>query len=104
MSDASVVELKAESIVYYSQNDEAAFYGWLAKIPCVINVTGRDSMTFMRINVSLVDQYNLRDLLALFHRYKIDMKQLIVFDRPEFSSWFHVDSKYWYEEVFGELR
>jgi hypothetical protein len=64
-------------------------------------VDGHGSMTFIKVNSALIDQYNLRDLLALFHRYNIDMKQLIAFDRPEFSSWFHDERKYWYEEVFG---
>jgi hypothetical protein len=102
MNDTSVVELRAENVIYYSQNDEAAFFEWLAKMPCVIKVDGRGHMLFVRVNPVLVDQYNLRDLLALFHRYKIDMKQLVALDRPEFSSWFHDKEKYWYAEVFGE--
>ena len=100
MSDTSITELKAEHVIYYSDNDEVAFFEWLGKIKCVTATGGSGYVLSITVQLNLVGDGDLRDLLALFHRYNINKRQLVVLDRPEFHSWFHDKRKYWYSEVF----
>jgi hypothetical protein len=48
-----------------------------------------------------VDERGLRELIALFRRYRVGLKQLAVFDRGEFADWFRSEQAYWHKEVFG---
>jgi hypothetical protein len=43
----------------------------------------------------------VREFLALFFRYGIDMQQLRCFDTPEYAHWFRATEKYWHGRVFG---
>jgi hypothetical protein len=97
---ATPVELKAEAVRYFSQSDEAALFEWLAKLPCISSVRGESNTLYICVIKSKVDEGALRELLALFHRYKIDMRQLRVLDKVAFASWFHNRQAYWYESVF----
>lgn len=91
------VELSTENVTYFSQNDEAALFEWLGKIKCV---SGYSPIT-IDVRKDLVDECDLRDILALFHRYNIDKKQLIILERSEFSRWFRGNKDaYWYKEIF----
>jgi hypothetical protein len=101
MADAPLIELKAQGTVFFSQLDEAAFFAWLEKLPCVSGFAGRGDILFIQVHVSKVDEYGLRDLLALFWRYGVDMKQLAAFDKQEFAHWFHNRNAYWHKSVFG---
>lgn len=96
----NITILIADSVWFYSQNDEAAFFGWLEKIDCVTKYDGQGTVLYIHVDSPTVDEVSLRDLLALFYRYKIDMKQLIRFERPEFSEWFRGKDSYWYASVF----
>ena len=95
------IELKAQRTRFFSQLDEGTFFAWLKELPCVSTVEGRGDLLFIRVIESKVDEYALRELLALFRRYGIDMKQLAVFDKQEFAHWFHNRDAYWYKSVFG---
>ncbi len=101
MTTSQTVELRAQGICFFSQLDEGTFFAWLGKLPCFSNVEGNGDLLFIRVIESKVDEYALRELLALFQRYGIDMKQLDVFDKREFEHWFHKSDAYWYEPVFG---
>jgi hypothetical protein len=102
VSGSDAVELIAKATTFLSQLDETAFFEWLSKISCVSKFTGQDDILYIQITRSKVDQSSLRDLLALFYRYKIDMKQLAIFDRAEFSEWFRRKEAYWHDQVFAE--
>ena len=95
------IELQATGVRFFSQGDEAAFFDWLKKLPMVENIEGRGRTLHIRVNSSAVDEDSLRELLALFHRYGIDLAQLIVFDREDFAEWFRHPDAYWHQEIFG---
>lgn len=103
MSIQSTVEIRAEHIRYYSQNDEAAFYEWLEKIRCVTSTGGTGYTLCINVQLDLVDQDALRELLALFHRYHISKSQLGELVRPELKSWFHDQYKFWNSETFLQV-
>lgn len=95
------LELKARAVRFFSREDEAAFFGWLDKLPCVSDYTGKGDTLYISINDQSFDDEALRELLALFYRYKIDMSQLRVFDREEFADWFQNPKAYWFDLVFS---
>ena len=86
---------------FYSPCDEAALFEWFDKIKCIKKYEGRGDTLYIYINPSEVGEDELSELLAVFFRYEINMKQLLVFDKDEFKSWFKNKDAYWYEAVFG---
>lgn len=105
MKNRSKVVLIARRVVFKSMTDEAIFFEWLHRLPCVSHYEGQGNSLCIEVDPASVDELALRDLLALFDRYKIDKKQLIVFDRKKFSKWFRDERSYWYASVFaGESR
>jgi hypothetical protein len=95
------VELAATDVGFFSRYDEYAFFEWLEKLKFVIGRKGRGRTLYITVAVEDVDEDGLRELLALFHRYGVALKQLSVFDREEFAQWFRYDKAFWYDEVFG---
>lgn len=102
MSTAKIVVLEAENVCFFSECDETAFFEWLDKIKCIIKYEGCGVIIRITVNDDAVDETALRELLALFHRYEIAMRQLVVFDRQQFSGWLHDKRAYWYAALFGE--
>ena len=94
------IVLQAKRVWYYSKNDEAAFFEWLDKLSCVEKYEGEADVLNVHVNETLVDEYSLREILSLFFRYSVDMKQLRVFDKEEFSEWFRNPHAYWFKAVF----
>jgi hypothetical protein len=99
VTDKQVV-LIAERVWYYSENDEAAFFAWLDKLACVDKYKGELDVLSIYVNVARVDAGSVYELLSLFRRYGVDMKQLRVFDRDEFAHWFRSPKSHWFKEVF----
>jgi hypothetical protein len=85
---------------YFSNGDEEAFYSWLSSIASVqrLGGVGRDlEIVFVRTRLS---QNDLRELIAIFHRYQMDKRVLAQFDHAG-SNWFRDPEAYWYADVFG---
>jgi hypothetical protein len=101
MSAPTEVQLKARATRFFSPMDETAFFDWLNKLPCVSKFEGEGDTLYIRVLKSKVDEYALRELLALFWRYRLSMKQLAIFDKRKFAKWFHDESAYWHKSVFG---
>jgi hypothetical protein len=101
MAKSDVIVLEAYGVTFWSDLDEDAFFGWLDKIPCVLKFDGVGRMLNIYVSNKKLNQYSLRELLAIFYRYKINMKQFIVFDCEEYAEWFRGEQKYWYKGVFG---
>jgi predicted RNA-binding protein associated with RNAse of E/G family len=97
----SKIELQATGVRFYSAGDEEAFFSWLKKLPFVERTEGRGLTLYMEINSRAVDEDGLRELIALFRRYGVDLAQLVAFDRDEFSDWFRDPRAYWYKAIFA---
>lgn len=94
--------LMCKSTKYYSRKDEDAFFEWIKKIDCIDNVTGAGDELYLHIACDDLHDHDLRDLLALFYRYNLDMKQLQRFLNKNNKRWFYDNKKaYWYKRVFG---
>ena len=94
--------LICKSVIFYSPKDEDAFFEWIKKINCIKSTsTARDELSLHISNDAISDE-DLDDLLALFHRYKINMKQLGRFLNEDNKQWFYENRKaFWHKKVFG---
>ena len=93
--------LICKKVKYYSRKDEDAFFEWIKKIDCIDNFIGSGNELYLYISSHDLHDYDLRDLLALFYRYKIDMKQLRVFLNKDNRDWFYENKKaYWHKKIF----
>ncbi len=96
------IVLVCKGVKFGSEHDEDAFFEWIKKIDCIDDISGNGGELYLPIACADLHEYSLRDLLALFHRYKIDMKQLRVFLNDENKGWFYENKKtYWHKRVFG---
>ena len=101
LTPAELIKLTCCHIRYGSPIDEHMFFAWLDRISTVVKYEGRGYKLYIYCS-PLVPDESLRELIALFYRYNIDMKQLQQFLRPENKCWFYDNTRaYWRERVFG---
>ncbi|MDF3029827.1 MAG: hypothetical protein K0R03_385 [Moraxellaceae bacterium] len=86
---------------YFSQLDEDNFFSWLQGIEGVSGVTGTSQGLSVSLSAAQFSNESLHDLLALYARYDLDMRQLAQFETPENSSWFRNSKAFWHKRVFG---
>jgi hypothetical protein len=84
---------------FYANGDEAAFHNWLGNIKTIRRVEGIGDAILLHLPRRLSNAA-LRELLALFHRYDIEMSQLAQFESPSNRAWFADPKKYWHKRVF----
>src|SRR6185436_8375901 len=91
--------LVCKRVTFYASKDEDAFFEWIKKIDCIENFFGRGDELYLELASADIHDYNLRDLLGLFYRYNVDMKQLKRFLNKENKSWFFDNKKsYWHTQ------
>lgn len=86
---------------YFSQNDEIAMFDWLGRIKVIRGTTGSGRKLVIDLRRSPTDN-QLRDILALFHRYRMDMTPLAGLLTDKNRSWFTSPEAYWFAGVFGQ--
>ena|SRR5439155_6218552 len=94
--------LDCKRVMFYSPADEATFFRFAESIKAVRKIEGvRDSIV-LHVG-SRVSHASLRDLLALFERYRISqMSQLAQFLSSSNRSWFADPKKFWHKKVFTD--
>lgn len=95
--------LVCKKVIFYSLKDEDVFFEWIKKIKCIKSFEGvKDELYLDLIDRAITDE-DLDDLIGLFQRYNIDMKQLSRFLTPDNKEWFYDNKKaYWHKKVFGD--
>lgn len=102
---AKNVVLTCTSIWYCSRLDEDMFFEWISKIPGILKWDGERENLYLYVKSRRLSNANLRDFLALFYRYKVDMKQLSIFLNSSNKKWFFDNKKaYWHRSVFGVTK
>ena len=91
-------------IRFGSPSDEAAFFNWLHKIPCVVGVSGVGVELHIKIKSKKVSAQSLRELIAIYARYRGRMADLAMFENASNTHWFRCVDAYWYKRVFGGVR
>jgi hypothetical protein len=92
------------SATFYSQTDEASFFAWLESIAGVTQVVGDHRGLVATLRSNRLSKVALWNLLALYFRYNLPMKDLARFETPENRTWFRDRKMFWYRGVFGEPR
>src|SRR4051812_8587651 len=94
--------LDCKRVMFYSPADEAAFFRFAESIKAVRKIEGvRDSIVLHV--ASRISHGLLRDLIALFERYRIPrMSQLAQFISSSNKSWFADPKKFWHKKVFTD--
>lgn len=86
---------------YWSYLDEKNFFEWLESIPAIKKVIGIGTSLGLEIYIKTpLNEPNLRDLIAILHKYGIDKKCLREFATSENEKWFKDNNSYWYKSVF----
>lgn len=98
------VILKATGITYLSDHDEAVFFEWLGSLKAVTSVRGEPRTEEISVLPERLTDDELRELIALFTRYGVEMSQLSVFRTAKNASWFARPTSYWFKKVFGAKR
>jgi hypothetical protein len=89
---------------YFSALDEKMQFDWLASIPCVSDVGGKSSDMHITLK-RLPGEMDLRELIAIFHRYRMDMTPLATLKSSRNRKWFFENKNaYWHAEVFGKPK
>ena len=95
-----MIKIDTSPVLYFSQLDEDSFFSWVQQIRCVKSVENG----FLHIRSRRLSESDLRDLIAVMHRYKLPMSQLQQFLNERNESWFRSPGMYWYKAVFGSSR
>lgn len=93
--------LTCKRVIFYSHADEAAFFQFAKSIKAVQRIEGVRDSVLLHVS-SRPSQESLRDLIALFQRYRIPgMSQLAPFLNDSNRPWFTDSKKFWHRKVFG---
>jgi hypothetical protein len=95
----SMPVLTCRKVLFYSEGDELSFFAWVGKIKAIRRWEGRGDCILLHVP-RRVSGKELRELLALFYRYRIDMGQLAQFQTPANDGWFADPKKDWHKLVF----
>jgi len=92
------IYLTCKGVIFYSNKDEDAFFEWIKKIECIEKFDAAGDELYLDI----AHDHDLRDLIALLYRYRIDMKQLQQFLTDDNRKWFfEKNNMYWHNDVWG---
>ena len=93
--------LTCKRVHYGSQGDETAFFDWIKRISCVTQFEGSGDILYLHVSRNRISDANLRELLALFSRYHVPMKQLAQFETTRNRIWFTRPGTYWFARVWA---
>jgi hypothetical protein len=96
-----MITLECKAVLFYSAKDEASFFAWAESIPGVSSVFGRGQSIYLLVRSRLVSDRSLRELISLFQRYRISMRQLAQFRTEKNQSWFAEPHAFWFRSTFG---
>jgi len=95
-----VIKIDTSPVRYFSQLGEKAFFEWALEIPCVESIEGG----FLHIRSKRISEPDLRDRIAIMHRYQLPMIELQRFCNATNAHWFKAEGMYWHKSVFGEPK
>jgi hypothetical protein len=93
-----MVRLDCSGITFGSQLDEKHLFEWAREISCFVQ-WDQDTLIVRSSNISAEA---LRELIALFWRYRIPMHQLAQFENSRNAHWFRAPGMYWHQSVFSQ--
>jgi hypothetical protein len=100
MSSKVDVTLRAKAVRFLSAQDEAMFFHWLGQLEQCASVRGEGDTIVIDVEKDKIGADELRELIALFHRYGIEMRQLRAFETRTNRSWLANERAYWHEAMY----
>jgi len=98
-------KLTCKAVTFYSEGDELAFFKWIDSINCIKKFEGIGDTMYLTVKSKKPSDVCLRELIALFYRYKIDMSQLAVFLNDKNKEWFFdYKQTFWHKKVFKNKK
>lgn len=95
--------LTCSSVTYYGLVDEELFFDWIKKITCIEDIKGSGWDLYLILAKDELNEDDLLEILSLFKRYKIDMKQLRPFLNDQNSQFLKEQKKaFWYKPLFQD--
>lgn len=94
--------LVCKNIKFYCKKDKEALFEWVRKLDCVHDVVETNEGIIIDLCHGDLDPSELREFIALFYRYKLDMKELQKLLKPSNRRWFMDRSVKRYKDIFGE--
>ena len=95
--------LECKKVGFYAEGDELSFFNWIESIKAIKKYYGEGDIIYLKLSASKLSDSNLRELIALFYRYKIEMTQLKQFLNESNESWFQKNPQsFWHRKVFGK--
>lgn len=105
MKDSKENILVCKSVRFFCNKDEDAFFEWIKKIKCIDEISAAGKELYLHICADYIHDQDLDDLIGLFYRYKVDMKQLKKFLTKDNKKWFYDNKQaFWHRKVFGESK
>ncbi len=97
--------LVCKNTTFFSQLDEQSFFERIDQIKCIKSWEGISDNIVLHIKTKSISDNCLRELISLFHRYKIEMSQLSCFLTEKNKNWFLDNKKsYWHKQVFKNYQ
>jgi hypothetical protein len=93
-------KLICKNVLFFSMGDEASFFYWVKNIKCIKEIVGIGDEMQLIVSTERISDDCLRDLIAIFYRYNIDMEQLTQFTNDNNVDWFKNSKMFWYEKIW----
>lgn len=93
-------ELLTKLPTFFSDIDEESLFNWLTRLEAVRETRGEGRFLRIQVATEQLEEDSLRELIALFKRFDLDMTELQKLDLPPFSAWFRNPNTYWHDQVF----
>jgi hypothetical protein len=93
--------LECKNTTFFSQLDETSFFERIDQIKCIKRWEGVSNSIVLHIKTKTISDNCLRELISLFHRYKIEMSQLSCFLDKKNKKWFFDNKEsFWHKKIF----
>lgn len=100
MTSKTAISLFARRLRFLSASDEAAFFHWLKRLKDFASARGEGDTIVIEVTQDQLDDDQLRELIALFFRYRIDMRQLSTFENSANKTWLRAKRAYWHQAMY----
>jgi hypothetical protein len=101
MNNKGKLDLFLKKVMFYSELDEKFFFEWANAIVGAVNVNGCGDEIVLHLDMHEIDEWSLREIISLHERYKIDMRNLLVFDDGPLRGVLRNSRAYWHEQIYG---
>jgi len=85
---------------YNSIVEENFFFECLYKIKSIVNIEGAGDELYLDFKNTKISDYELKGLIGLFYRYKVNMEQLQMFISEKNKKWVKDKKAYWHKRMF----